>query len=120
MQKTTALSTAEAEYYSASSSAAEILYLRDLPDRVGFVQQAPTPVYYYEDNTACIEWGNKVIGGRERPAERAKHIDIQKYFAHKVIQKGHIISHDACPRSNFFPADRHLDQAAALPAMASV
>ena len=36
----------------------------------------------YEDNTACIEWGNHVIGGRER----AKHIDIRKHFAHEVIQ----------------------------------
>ncbi len=38
----------------------------------------------YEDNTACIEWGNNIIGGRER----AKHIDIRKYFAHEVIQNG--------------------------------
>ncbi len=37
----------------------------------------------YEDNTACIEWGNHVIGGRER----AKHIDIQKHFANEVIQE---------------------------------
>ncbi len=40
----------------------------------------------YEDNTACIEWGNNVIGGRER----AKHIDIRKHFAHEVIQNGHM------------------------------
>ena len=38
----------------------------------------------YEDNTACIEWGNNIIGGRER----AKHIDIRKHFAHEVIQNG--------------------------------
>ena len=38
----------------------------------------------FEDNTACIEWGNNVIGGRER----AKHIDILKHFAHEVIQNG--------------------------------
>ena len=36
------------------------------------------------DNTLCIEWGNNVIGGRER----AKHIDIRKHFAHEVIQNG--------------------------------
>ncbi len=34
----------------------------------------------YEDNTACIEWGNTIIGCRER----AKHI----VFAHEVIQNG--------------------------------
>ena len=40
----------------------------------------------YEDKTACIEWGNNVISGRER----AKHIDIPKHFAHEVIQIGHM------------------------------
>ena len=38
----------------------------------------------YEDNATCIEWGNNVIGGRER----AKHIDIRKHFAHEGIQIG--------------------------------
>jgi hypothetical protein len=82
MQKTTALSTAEAEYYSASTAATEVLYLRFLLNGLGFAQERPTPVY--EDNSACIEWGNNVIGGRER----AKHIDIRKHFAHEVIQNG--------------------------------
>jgi hypothetical protein len=43
-----------------------------------------TPVY--EDNNACIEWSNNVIGGRER----AKHIDIRKHFAHEAVKKGHL------------------------------
>ncbi len=80
MQKTTALSTAEAKYYAASAAGCEILYLWTLLDRLGFKQKKPTPIY--EDNTACIEWGNNIIGGRER----AKHIDIRKHFAHEVIQ----------------------------------
>jgi hypothetical protein len=58
MQKTTALSTAEAEYYSASAGS-DVLYLRKLLGQLGFTQQSPTPVY--EDNTACIEWGNNII-----------------------------------------------------------
>ncbi len=66
----------------------EVLYLRNLLERMGFAQPEPTPVY--ENNTACIEWGNNVIGGRER----AKHcdIDIRKHrdFAHEVIQNGHM------------------------------
>ena len=84
LQKTTALSTAEAEYYSASTAATEVLYLRNLLERMGFAQTQPTSVY--EDNTACIEWGNNDIGGREC----AKHIDIRKHFAHEVIQNGHM------------------------------
>ncbi len=47
---------------------------------MGFAQTSPTPVY--EDNTACIGWGNNVIGRREL----AKHIDIWKHFSHDVIQ----------------------------------
>lgn len=80
MQKTVSLSTAEAEYYAASEMGIEILYLRNLLGNMGFTQKPDTPVY--EDNTACIEWGNHIIGGRER----AKHIDIRKHFAHEVIQ----------------------------------
>ena len=48
------------------------------------VTAQPTPVY--EDNTACIKWWNNVISGRER----AKHIDIRKHFAHKVMHNGHM------------------------------
>ncbi len=56
----------------------------NLLKRMGFAQPLPTPVY--EDSTACIEWRNNVIGGRER----AKHIDIQKHIAHEVIQNSHM------------------------------
>jgi hypothetical protein len=51
---------------------------------MGFAPKQWTPVY--EDNNARIEWGNNVIGGRER----AKHIDIRKHFAHEAIQNGHL------------------------------
>ena len=70
MQKTTALSTAEAENYSGSADECEALYLRALLHRLGFAQKKPTLTY--EDNTVCNEWGNNVLGG----CERAKHIDI--------------------------------------------
>ena len=84
LQKTIALSTAEAEYYLASLGAVEVIYLRTLLRDMGFAPKSPTPVY--EDNTACIEWTNNVIGGRER----AKHIDIRKHFAHEAVQLGHL------------------------------
>jgi hypothetical protein len=67
MQKSVALSSAEAEYYSASEMAIEIIYLRTLLANMQLRQSDHTPVF--EDNTACIE----LIGGRER----AKHIDIR-------------------------------------------
>ena len=84
LQKTIALSTAEAEYYSASSGTVEVIYLRHLLREMGFAEKSWTPLY--EDNTACIEWSNNVIGGRER----AKHIDIRKHYAHEAIQNGHL------------------------------
>ncbi len=55
------------------------MYIRKLLDQLGSTQQSPTPVY--EDNMTCIEWGNNIMGRRER----AKHIDIRKHFAHEVI-----------------------------------
>ncbi len=82
MQKT--LSTAEAEYYLESEIAVEIIYPRNWIRNMGLPQEDDTVVY--EDNTACIEWGNLIIGGRER----AKHIDIRKHFAHEVIQNRHM------------------------------
>jgi hypothetical protein len=80
LRKTTPPSTAEAEYYLASTAATEVLYIGNLLENMGFAGTKTTPVY--DDNTACIEWGNIVIGGRER----AKHIDIRKHFVPEVIQ----------------------------------
>ena len=87
MQKTVALSTAEAEYYSASEMAVETIYLRGLLANMRLPEESDTPVY--EDNAACIEWANHVMGGRER----AKHIDIRKHFAHEAVQNGHMRLH---------------------------
>jgi hypothetical protein len=83
-QQSVALSSAEAEYMAVSDFSKEIIYLRQLLRNMGFHQEGPTTVY--EDNTACIEWGNNVIGGRER----AKHIDIRKHFANETIKNGHM------------------------------
>ncbi len=64
--------------------AIEIIYLRTLLANMQLHQSDYTPVF--EDNTACIEWANHVMGGRER----AKHIDISKPFAHEAVQNGHM------------------------------
>ena len=79
-----ALSTAEAEYYSASLGAVEVIYLRQPLRDMGFGPTSPTPVY--EDNTAGIEWTNNAICVRER----AKHIGIRKHFAYELAQIGHL------------------------------
>jgi hypothetical protein len=82
MQKSTALSTAEAENYSASTAAAEV----NLLEHIGFAQRVQTSIF--EHNNAYIEWGNIVIGGLSR--ELAKHIDNSKHFAHEAIQHVHM------------------------------
>ncbi len=93
------------------AAGADVLYLRNLLERLGLAQRDPAQVF--EDNTDCMEWDNNiheclplrvvqalpedirelerrgdwdnnVIGGRER----AKHIDIRKHFAYEVIQNG--------------------------------
>jgi hypothetical protein len=74
MQKTVALSSAEAEFYSASEMAVEVIYLSNL---LGNMRQGEIDhTHLYEDNTACIEWSNHVMG----ECEQAKHIDIHKHL----------------------------------------
>ncbi len=51
---------------------------------VCLAQKISTPVY--EDNTACIEWGNNVISRRKQ----AKHVDISKHFADDEIRNGEV------------------------------
>ena len=51
MQKTTALSTAEAEYYSASAAGCEVLYLRALLLCLRIWQKKPTRVHLPESGT---------------------------------------------------------------------
>ena len=64
--------------------AVEVIYLCQLLMDMGFESKSPTPVH--EDNPACIEWTNNVIGGRER----AKHIDIPKHFVYEAALLGHL------------------------------
>ena len=70
-------------------SHASIIGINSAPKSSGFaavrkVSHRREEIGSIMDNAACIEWGNNVIGGRER----AKHIDIRKHFAHEVIQNG--------------------------------
>ena len=66
------------------SKIVEFIYLRQMLRDTGSGPTSPTPVY--EDTTACIEWTNNVIGGKER----AKHVYIRKHFAHEAAQIGHL------------------------------
>ncbi len=54
MQKTTASSTAEAKYYSASTACSDVLYLSKLLDQLDFTQQSPTSYPHWQWQS-CVE-----------------------------------------------------------------
>ena len=84
-QTSVALSTAEAEYVSASSMVQEVIYLRKLLANLGFPQTGPTVVF--ADNETCIAWSEGSIGG----SERAKHLDLRVHFLREAVEAGHIV-----------------------------
>ncbi len=63
-QATVALSSAEAEFFSASAMVQEVIYLRKFLSNLGFPQTAPTPVF--ADNETCIAWSEGSVGGALR------------------------------------------------------
>jgi hypothetical protein len=83
-QTTVALSTAEAEFISASAMVQEVIYLRKFLGNLGFPQTAATTVY--ADNETCIKWSEGSVGG----SERAKHVDLRIHFVHEAVAAGHL------------------------------
>jgi hypothetical protein len=84
-QPTVALSTAEAEYISASAMVQEVIYLRTFLTNLGFPQTEPTCVF--ADNETCIAWSEGSVGG----SERAKHVDLRVHFVHEAREAGHLV-----------------------------
>ena len=80
LQIAIALSTAESEYVAACYAAQEVVSLRALLDRLGFVQEQPTCVY--EDNAACI-----LLAGEPVFRERSKHIDVRWHFVRQMTRQ---------------------------------
>ena len=83
-QTTVALSSAEAEFISASAMVQEVIYLRKFLANLGYPQTEPTPVF--ADNETCIAWSEGSVGG----SERAKHIDLRVHFVHEARTAGHL------------------------------
>src|ERR1044072_2585120 len=79
-QSTMALSTAEAEYVSASLCSTQMLWMKhQLEDYQLF--ESNTPIFC--DNTAAISLSKNPI-----LHSRAKHIEIKYHFLRDYIQKG--------------------------------
>ena len=93
-QPTVALSSAEAEFISASAMVQEVIFLRKFLHNLGFPQTAPTPVF--ADNETCIAWSEGSVGG----SERAKHVDLRMHFVHEARAAGHLHLHKIDSRLN--------------------
>ena len=83
-QPTVALSSAEAEFISASSMVQEVIFLRKFLTNLGFPQSTPTPIF--ADN---IAWSEGSVGG----SDRAKHVDLRMHFVHEAREAGHLQLH---------------------------
>ena len=86
-QPTVDLSSAEAEFISASAMVQAVIYLRKFLANLGYPQTAPTAVF--ADNETCISWSEGSVCG----SERAKHIDLRIHFVHEAGTAGHLELH---------------------------
>ena len=91
-QRSTALSTAEAEYIALAMAAKELLWLRTLATELKV--DVNDAIELYEDNQSCIAMANSVS-----VTERTKHIDVRHHFVRQLIQDG-VITLTYCPTSN--------------------
>ena len=80
-QTVTAFSSAEAEYYAASSIGCDIVHLRRLLEHMGHAQNGPTPVA--EDNVACI-----YMAKSSAMYHKSKHIDVRMYKLREFVRDG--------------------------------
>ena len=80
-QKTSALSSTEAEYVAAAKAVSNTIWLRTLLGELGYPQTLPTPVY--EDNAGCIRM---VIN----QVSTVKHIDIRHHFIRELRESKEI------------------------------
>jgi hypothetical protein len=94
LQTIAALSSAEAEFISASAMVQEVIFLRKFSYNLGFPQTALTPVF--ADNETCIAWSEGSVGG----SERAKHVDLRMHFVHEARAAGHLHLHKIDSRLN--------------------
>jgi hypothetical protein len=83
-QRSTAQSTAEAEYMAAADAANEAIWLRLLLKEIGFAQTEHTLLY--EDNRACI----KIAEANNSSRGRVKHIDVRYHVIRDYVRDGKI------------------------------
>ncbi|KAL8107155.1 hypothetical protein AgCh_023817 [Apium graveolens] len=83
-QKVVALSSCEAEYMAATTSACQSIWLRGLLKEI--TRQLVGPMVLYIDNRSAIElMKNPVLDGR------GKHIDVRFHFIRECIERGELV-----------------------------
>ncbi|CAL2268742.1 unnamed protein product [Prunus armeniaca] len=82
-QSTVALSTAEAEYISATSAACEAVWIRRI--LVDLRQEQNTPTKLYCDNMSTIAMTKNPVFH-----SRSKHIELRHHFIRKLVEDGEI------------------------------
>ncbi len=83
LQKTVALSTAEAEFHSLSTAAQECRHLQHLLEDMNMGQQLPT--YIMADNQACIAMSKNPV-----QQHKTKHVAMRLHFVRDLIKQGQI------------------------------
>ncbi len=91
-QNSVAMSSAEAEYMSASLVCREVIWIRTLLAGLGFEQSGPTVIH--EDNSACIQMSKNPV-----QHSKTKHIDLHYHFVRERVEKGDV-------RLDWVPTDK--------------
>jgi hypothetical protein len=84
LQRSVALSSTEAEFYSMADAASSILHTRRLLEQSGFPQD---PTVLHNDNKSAIA----LILRHRTPSRQTKHIDVRKYWIRDVITNQFIL-----------------------------
>jgi hypothetical protein len=79
-QPIVALSTAEAEYISATRCGQEACHIRMMLDFFGFPQDDATIIF--EDNNACIQMSDNAAN-----TSRTKHINLRKFYLKELVRR---------------------------------
>lgn len=89
-QKLVSLSTAEAEFISASDVSKDIIWIRHLLCEINCEQKKST--VFFEDKQTAIRWANEGV-------RNAKHFAIRRHFVDEAVKAG-IISIQYCSSEN--------------------
>ena len=99
-QKSQALSSCEAEYMAASTTAQSVIWAKRLFKQFGYEDlgvfgssdtateqemEGYKPAVIYEDNTGCIHWSKNPVDH-----QRAKHIDLRYHYVRAKVKDGDI------------------------------